>query len=154
MHQSFLKLWIIGVLAVLIGGVLAWQYFGISGQESEKEIQAGFFEGSLGYPSEFIPSDMKVCAENIATGEEYCTEDHIKDSKYTNREGYKIEVPANTYYIFSVLPSRGDYKAYYSEFVICGLKAECLSHKPIPVKVREGELVSGIDPLDWYKPLE
>jgi len=47
-----------------------------------------------------------------------------------------------------------DYKAYYSEFVTCGLSVNCPSHKPIPVAVKTGETVNDIDPQDWYKQPE
>ena len=33
--------------------------------------QPGVIEGSLSYPSEFIPDDMTICAENLATKKIY-----------------------------------------------------------------------------------
>lgn len=117
---------------------------------SKTEQKLGIIEGSLGYPSEGIPSDMKVCAENIATKRTYCTEEHRKDTKYTYGEGYQIEIPSGDYYVYATLPSWKNYKAYYSDFVICGLSVDCSSHKPILVQVKSGQIVSGIDPQDWY----
>jgi hypothetical protein len=153
-RYTFSKIWIMGiVLTFLVGGIFVWQYFSVSGEKAkipEEKVQLGVIEGSLGCPGDFIPSNMKVCAEGIATEELYCTDIHIKDSKYTYGEGYKIEVPAGDYYIYATLPNWGDYKAYYSEFVVCGLKADCPSHEPILVKVGGGKLVSGINPVDWY----
>ena len=116
----------------------------------------GTIEGSLNYPSEFIPP-LEVCADNIKTGEEFCTYEQIEDQKYMYGIGYKIEVPEGNYQVFARLyepeddaGDLKDYKAYYSEFVICGLEYDCPSHNPIVVKVDAGETVSEIDPHDWY----
>jgi hypothetical protein len=120
---------------------------------------AGVIEGSLSYPSEFIPSDMTICAENLATKQLYCTNKHLKAKKYKYKVGYKLTVPPGDYHVFAKLPDPArygasypkDYRAYYSEFVKCGMRADCLDHTPIVVKVTSGETVSGIDPMDWYQ---
>ena len=104
----------------------------------------------MGYPSDFIPLDMKICAENNKTREEYCTTEHIKDQKYIYEEGYKIEVPTGEYTVYASIPGRGDYKAYYSEFVVCGMSVECPSHKPIIVSIKKESVIANIDPMDWY----
>lgn len=110
----------------------------------------GTIEGSLSYPSEFIPEDMKVCAENQSTKEVQCTSQHIQNPKYTYGVGYMLEVPAGTYLVYASLPG-DDYQAHYSEFVTCGLSVDCPSHEPIPVEIKAGETVSNIDAVDWYK---
>ncbi len=159
---NFRYIFIVLILALLVGGGILWW---IKTQElpftqlseiknSEKIIQTGIIEGSLGYPSDFIPADMKVCAENTITKKQYCTDKHIKDTKYTYGEGYKIEVPVGNYYVFATIPSWGNYRAYYSEFITCGLSVKCLSHEPILITVKTSETVTGINPQDWYKPLE
>jgi hypothetical protein len=121
--------------------------------------QPGVIEGSLSYPSEFIPPDMTICAENLATKQLWCTDKHLKAKKYQHRVGYQLEVPPGDYHVYAYLPnparygasySKG-YRAYYSEFVKCGMSADCPSHAPLVVKVKSGETVSGIDPQDWYK---
>ncbi|MDO8559201.1 MAG: hypothetical protein Q7R84_02610 [bacterium] len=137
------------LVVILIGGFFAWQYFG----GTKGKFQTGIIEGSLSYPSDFIPSDMKICAEDTATQEEYCTDTRIRDSKYTYGNGYKIEVPAGSYYVFATtIQYISGYKAYYSSFVTCGLRVDCPSHKPIAVTVNIGEIITGIDPQDWYVP--
>jgi hypothetical protein len=121
--------------------------------------QTGVIEGSLSYPSEFIPPDMTICAENLATKKIYCTNKHLKAKKYMYKVGYKLEVPPGDYHVYAYLPDPAkygasyskDYRAYYSEFVKCGMSVDCPSHAPITVKVKSGETVSGIDPMDWYK---
>ena len=125
-------------------------------QAQNQKVEKGFIDGSLGYPSEGIP-EMKICAENISTQALTCTNQKINNRKYTYGEGYRIEVPAGTYHVFASLadPEAGgsaftNYRAYYSEFVRCGLDAKCTSHAPIEVIVRANQTVSQIDPIDWY----
>ncbi len=128
-------------------------------EESLLAALNGTIEGSLSYPSEFIP-EMEVCAENIETEEEFCTYEQIEDQKYIYGYGYKIEVPEGNYQVFARLTdvaeddAYADYKAYYSDFVTCGLEYDCPSHNPITVEVSAGETVAGVDPHDWYADLE
>src|SRR4030042_1235408 len=112
--------------------------------------QKGIIEGSMSFPGEGIPSYIQVCAENQTTKEVLCTSKHLQDSKYTYGFGYQLEVLAGQYYVYAFDPNK-DYKAYYSEFVTCGLSVDCPSHKIILVEVKAGETVSGVDPHDWYQ---
>lgn len=117
----------------------------------------GKIEGSLGYPSEYIPA-MGVCANNVKTKESFCTYKMIEDAKFTYGIGYEIEVPKGTYTVFAQLVDpeamgadyEKDYKAYYSKFVTCGMSVDCDSHKALEVKVKGGESIAEIDPQDWY----
>lgn len=130
------------------------------GGDSGKTVKKAVIEGSLSYPSEYIPADMKVCAQDLSTqvspnklvfSKEYCTSKHIKDKKYKNGQGYKLEVPGSgSYYVYAATSVQSGYKAYYSEYVVCGLKASCRSHAPIGVKINPGQTMTGIDPGDWY----
>ena len=121
--------------------------------------QPGVIEGSLSYPSDFIPPDMTIVAENPATKKIYSTREHLNSKKYQYLVGYKLAVPPGDYHVYAQLPDPAkygadfprDYRAYYSEFVKCGQTADCKSHAPIVVKVTGGETISGIDPQDWYK---
>jgi hypothetical protein len=109
---------------------------------------AGTLEGSLGFPSEGIPKNMKVCAQNEETREIYCTKTHIK---YKNGEGYRLGIPAGNYKVYSEVsgyPDLEGYKAYYSDFVKCGLNIKCSSHKPVIVGVLPGKTTSGVDPIN------
>ncbi len=141
---------LIVLLAAAVAGILIWQFWPEQESGFGPEVDVGVIEGSLAYPSDFIPPDMRICAKNTQTGEEYCTEEHIKDEKYTYGEGYKIEVAPGDYFVYANLSSWGDYNAYYSEFVTCGMKVECPSHEPILVSAEKGDIVIGIDPMDWY----
>lgn len=118
---------------------------------TEVLTQTGTIEGSLSFPSEGIPQDLQVCAETLIGVQFECTLSHIQDSKYTYGSGYKLELPPGKYYVYAQVPSfNSNYKAYYSEFVTCGLSINCPSHKPIEVEVSAGATLNGIDPQDWY----
>lgn len=118
-------------------------------EEEEDEPEEGTISGSVGYPSEYIPEDMQVCAESVSTTDEYC-ETIEEGDDYTYGWGYEIEVPFGDYNVYSQLPG-DDYQAYYSEFVTCGLDVSCPSHDPIDVTVDSSNLeVTDIDPIDWY----
>ncbi|MBZ9569406.1 hypothetical protein KJA16_00605 [Patescibacteria group bacterium] len=143
------KVIIVIIVVIIVAGLGYWIYQAVS--TPKEETRFGTIEGSLSYPSEFIPPDMKVCAENVETEELYCTEEHIKDSKYTYGEGYKVEVPAGNYYVSATTEMIKGYKAYYSEFVTCGFNPDCLSHEPVLVTVEAGQTITSIDPQDWYK---
>lgn len=125
-------------------------------QAQNQKAGKGFIEGSLGYPSEGIP-EMNICAENVSTKVLTCTSKKINNRKYTYGEGYRLEVPTGTYYVFATLLPAGaggsafaNYKAYYSEFVTCGIDANCPSHAPVKVVVHVNQTVPQIDPIDWY----
>jgi len=135
------------VTAIVTGiGVFIW---------SNSLENIGFIEGSLSYPSDYIPPDMRVCAKNINSEKQYCTNNSIYDAnKYTYGTGYKIEVPTGDYQVYAYLPKSPDWKAYYSNYVVCidsGLYEDCNSHDTITVRVFSNELTSKVDPGDWYK---
>jgi hypothetical protein len=66
--------------------------------------QSGMIEGSLSYPSDFIPPDLTICAENLATKKIYSTNQHLKAKKYRYKVGYKLEVPPGDYHVYAQLP--------------------------------------------------
>jgi hypothetical protein len=111
---------------------------------------AGIIEGSLSYPSEYIPTNMVICAQNQSTQDLYCTTKHLQNNKYLYKVGYKIQVPTGQYIVYSQIPENKDYKAYYNEFVTCGLSTECTSTKVIIVSVKTNDLLTEINPIDWY----
>lgn len=113
--------------------------------------ETGTITGSISFPSEGIPENLEVCAETVPTADEYCTDDHIAGETFEYGVGYMLEVPAGDYYVYAHIPGE-EQKAYYSEFVTCGLTASCPSHDPIEVSVSVGETEKGVDPGDWYAP--
>jgi len=123
-------------------------------EESAQKNLYGTIEGSLSYPSEYIPP-LEICADSVDSSEQYCTYEHIESAKYTYGQGYKIEAPAGKYTVYAkLLNPDDDYKAYYSQFVTCGMEYECEDHEPIEITVTAGETLSSIDPMDWYAPQE
>lgn len=118
--------------------------------------QTGLITGALSHPSDYDFPRMIVCAEAVDSRRIHCT-----DKRMTNRRNrkftYKLRVPAGDYHVFATIVNDDGpaedyqgYKAYYSEFVKCGLSVDCPSHQPIKVTVRAGRTVTGIDPGDWY----
>ncbi|HEX6624532.1 MAG TPA: hypothetical protein VF064_12535, partial [Pyrinomonadaceae bacterium] len=129
---------------------------GVSIQSKTPVQRTGVITGALSYPSDFDFPRMIVCAEAMDSRSIHCT-----DKRTTNRRSrkvtYRLSVPAGSYYVFATIVNgeaptadyRG-YKAYYSEFVVCGLSVNCPSHAPVKVTVRAGRTSTGIDPGDWY----
>lgn len=114
----------------------------------------GVIEGSISFPSEGIPPDLVVCAETTTGVLVKCTAQKINDSKYTYGVGYQLELQSGKYFVYAQSPNiQPGYKAYYSEFVTCGLSVNCSSHDNIVVEVKSGETQNGIDPQDWYNQL-
>jgi len=158
------KIWIIISLVsaiVVIACILLGIYFFIISQKD-----TGFIEGEVSYPSEGVPGDLKVYAENIDTKKTYATTYKAADGNRFNLIPriahddlyYKIEVPAGRYYVYAKTnyayggkPFPRDYRAYYTEFVkYSGYKSK-EPHKPVIIKVKSGETVSNVDPSDWIK---
>ena len=128
-----------------------------SGEEIplQKETESndfGFIRGPLSYPSEIVPEDMVVCAKNLETELEYCSDDHISDEGFLNGVGFELEVPVGNYYVFAFLPENPEKKAYYNEFVTCGLNVDCQSRDKIVVEVEAEKTTDEIKPHDWYVP--
>lgn len=108
----------------------------------------GFIEGHVRYPSCTPPVDLHVCAEALDGSESLRT----RKLRFT-KDGYAYAIPvsAGLWRVYaathSILPG---YRAYYSRAVRCGLSVECVDHTPIVVEVKAGEVVSGVDPDDWF----
>jgi hypothetical protein len=123
----------------------------ISAEESDllPDMQdIGTIEGTFNFPSEGLPKSLIACAVEITTQTEQCTPP-LSETGQTN--SFSLEVPAGTYHVYatdSAVPN--GYKAYYNEFVTCGLNASCPSHSKIAVVVNAGQTTSGILPHDWY----
>ena len=103
--------------------------------------------GKLQYPGNAIPP-LALFAKNVDTGDVFSAETK------KNQSGWSITVPPGNYVAFAYLlesesPER---VGGYSEFVTCGLKAGCPSHKLIVVRADAGKMSSGVDVSDWYAP--
>ena len=133
-----------------------WKFFRgeceISSSNSNQNSTAsgGIIEGSLSFPSEKIPEDMMICAENIFSQKSICTSEHIISDEYLYGVGYKLSIPVGEYLIYAQTKDHPDYKAYYNKFVLCGLEAVCTDHTSIPIVIKGGEIIRDINPIDWY----
>jgi len=105
----------------------------------------GTISGKLGYPSEFIPT-MRVVAFNLETNAYYYVDTE------TNQGTYQIEnLPQGTYHVVAYVQDMGmDFPGAYTEFVVCGLTADCQDHQLVDVEVYAGQTTEGIDPIDFY----
>lgn len=118
--------------------------------------RTGTITGALSYPSDFDFPRMIVCAEALNAASIHCTDKRVVNRR-RGKITYKLTVPAGSYYVFATIVNgeepvetfRG-YKAYYSEFVKCGLSVNCPSHEPVKVTLRAGQTLAGINPGDWY----
>jgi len=106
----------------------------------------GSIQGSLAYPSEFIPA-LVVVAYPI--GGDDPNPYHVVTQQ--GQGAYSMPVAAGQYYVVAYLMG-SDYAGGYSQAVPCGLQASCLDHTLIPIQVSDGQVLTGIDPVDWYAP--
>ena len=111
----------------------------------------GSIEGSLVYPGEGIPGDIRVCAANLATSREVCTKQVIRHWRFKSGRGYRLAVSPGKYQVYAVVPSFDPgYQAFYSAFVVCGYHAGCTDHSPITIAVTAGKTRTNVDPGDFY----
>lgn len=129
--------------------------------------QSGKITGKLTYPSDGIPLTMAVCVYPTAASAtaRYCSFDKAASLKTAGiafalnyrSASYQITLPAGIYYLYATFPKGKaptadyeNYKAFYNEFVRCGMNVECTSKRKIAVTVRSGRITSGITIGDWY----
>lgn len=117
----------------------------------QTEADTGFIEGTLMFPSEFYPSDLEVCAEDSLSGIAISCTDDFEIGTSSGLYEYSMELPVGDYYVYAHAASLSPtYKAYYSEFVVCGLEGLCHDHTPVKVSVTEGSTTKDVDASDWY----
>ncbi|MFZ1301166.1 MAG: hypothetical protein WAQ27_01125 [Candidatus Microsaccharimonas sp.] len=118
--------------------------------ESDEAVKDGTISGSLTYPSEAIPDDFVVYAQNLDTNKEYSTSEQLDGAQYTYGKGFSVKVPAGRYYVYGVLTSDPDKKAYYNQVIVCGIKVECTDTTKVEVTVKADEDTSGVTVGDWW----
>ena len=114
-------------------------------------VLTGVISGRLTYPSDGIPSNMNVCVTSVRGGKSACSNRRVSGFRFSVNRGsarYSVTLPAGTYYIYGTLP--GQDRAYYTEYIRCGMDARCTSHARIPIKVTAGQTRSGITVGDWW----
>lgn len=157
---------LLGVAIVALLGYVFYQNYNereLVVKDDNKTVIAknGTIEGSLTYPADVIPA-MTVYAEDITTGKTYSSDIQINDSAYTYGVGYKIEVPAGSYYVYGTLKEQmggitTSKKAYYNEYVACILSnkftdvsCEGKDTAKKTVVVKSDETTNDIGVGDWW----
>ena len=111
----------------------------------------GSITGNILYPSEGIPNDVKVTAVSLSDGKTY-------DATVTNdgvQATYSVSVPAGKYNIYGTRAGFKDaagvvWKAYYDQFVLCGMSTTCKDTSKIVLNVQASKTVSNVTIGDWY----
>lgn len=122
--------------------------------------QSGKITGKLTYPSDGIPRDLVLCVKVTSLYAEpvYCSNmsaAKLREAKIAFKLNYRaanysVTLPAASYYIYATTGEMPGVKAYYNEFVKCGMSVECTSKKWIVIKVKAGQTRSGITVGDFW----
>ena len=129
--------------------------------------QTGTISGKLTYPSDYIPPSMIICVQDVSLYAEptYCSNDAVSRLRQRQvafavnhrRASYSVTVPKGRYLIYATFPNGKAptpdlerTRAYYDEFVRCGMSVNCTSKKRIEIRVAAGSAVRGITVGDWY----
>ncbi|MEK7637948.1 MAG: hypothetical protein AAB375_00780 [Patescibacteria group bacterium] len=140
------------VLVAIIAG--AWYFFA-----APKEFAAmpGSISGTVSYPSDGIPP-LRVCAVPVGGSDSSAVCVETKDSPPASPDFTIKKLTPGDYYVYAQIidPAAlgsdipASFKAYYNEFVRCGLKYECKDATRIVVRVSSGADTPGTLPHDWY----
>lgn len=137
------------ILLTLLGGLSISAY-----------AQSGKITGKLTYPSDAIPRDMVLCVKVTSLYSEptYCSNNRasrLREGKIIFKlnyraASYEISLPDGSYYLYATTGEMPGVKAYYDEFVKCGMSVRCKSKRPIAVRVRPGQVTRGITVGDFW----
>lgn len=105
-------------------------------------LELGYVEGSVCYPSSFIP-EMTVYLQRQGAS------DPVTVPIALNQMAFSAELEAGTYTAYAWLPDFS-FGGSYSQAVACGLSVECTDHSLVSFNVTPGELTGGISVCDWY----
>lgn len=137
------------IMLLIIWGVMVFSAF----------AQTGKIAGKLTYPGEGIPPDLVLCVKTAGgnpvtfcsnTRASLLRENNIVFKVRTRAAVFEISLPTGSFYLYATVPEMGSMKAYYNEFVKCGMSVDCKSKRLIAVKVRPGQTTRGITVGDWY----
>jgi len=117
----------------------------------------GTVSGKITYPSSGVPTKVKVFAEDTKTGKIYEATVTFAETTtdMSSTATYSVAIPAGSYYIYGTLAGFNDqngspWKAYYNQFVVCGLAATCTDTTKVVVNVESAGKVQNITIGDWY----
>lgn len=125
------------------------------------KAQTGMISGKLVYPGDGIPRDLVVCVKVVMPNPSlvYCSNgkaSELRDAKVRFRvnvrtASYEVVVPAGTYQLYGATSEMPGHRAFYNDFVKCGMSVECHSKRPIAVKVKSGQTVKRITVGDFWE---
>jgi len=117
----------------------------------------GTISGKITYPSSGVPTKVKVFAEDTKTGKTYeATVSFTEATSDTSSSAtYTVTAPTGSYYVYGSLAGFNDqngtpWKAYYNQFVVCGMAATCTDTTKVVVNVSAAGKVENITIGDWY----
>jgi hypothetical protein len=122
--------------------------------------QTGQISGKLTFPGDGIPRDLVLCVISKVSPAEttYCS--NTKTSTLTaaritfkvdrRKAAYQVALPAGPYLIFAKTSEMSGHRAFYNDFVKCGMEYTCKSTKPVTVVVRTGQTTKGITVGDFW----
>jgi hypothetical protein len=159
-NKSKLTLFVLSIV-LTISSLLYLQPHKVLARESESRAPAdtnqvgkysylqsastGLITGDLSFPSEQIPA-LTIIATRIDNGKNTYYSIQTADGQ----SSYALRVDPGVY---NVVAYAGDFAGGYSEYVICGLGINCGDHDLLPVSVQAGDMLSDINPGDWYAPV-
>lgn len=122
------------------------------------QSQTGKITGKLTYPGEGIPRDLVLCVKNTQQEPTFCSNtpaSKLREAKIVFKLNYRlasydISLPGGTYYLYAATNEMRGHRAYYNDFVRCGMSVDCKSKKPIAVTVKAGQIVRGITVGDFW----
>ncbi len=140
------------VLAALVAG--AWYLFAAP---KEPSAMPGSISGTVMYPSEGIPP-LRVCAVPAKGPDSAAVCIETEASPPASAAFAIKKLAPGDYYVYAQIKDPvalgsdipATFKAYYNEFVRCGLAQECKDTTRIIVHVSAGADTPGIFPHDWY----
>lgn len=135
-------------------GAGAWYLFAAP---KEAAAMPGSVSGTVMFPSDGIPP-LRVCAVPVSGPDSAAVCTDTKDSPPAPPDFSIGKLAPGDYYVYAQLKDpeaigsdiSGTYKAYYDQFVVCGLKIECKDATRITVHVGSGADTPDIHPHDWY----
>lgn len=116
-----------------------------SASSEPQKSKTGTIEGTLGYPSEVIPS-LEVYAISTTDPSKFF---YVKTAANTGTFTL-TDVEPGEYNV--VAYASATYAGSYTKAVPCGLSVSCEDHSIIPAMVKAGEVTKGIELKDWYAP--
>ncbi len=110
----------------------------------------GSISGTLNYPAESVPA-LYVTAFQVGT------QNYQYVITNPGQGTYQIDgLPPGTYHVIAYTVGGGGFPAGlpggYTQAVPCGLAANCTDHSLIDVSLAAGQIVTGVNPADWYAP--